>query len=81
MLGFDTFSEALITETFCCKLKSFLFLELVTEPVAMNTTMHVSSMMASSLSSALSAESSMQIESFIRDYHVYMDIWNPIIGE
>ena len=81
MLGFGTFSEALITETFCCKLRSFLFLALVAEPVAMNTTMHVSSMMASSLSSASSAESSIQIEPFIRDYHAYMDIWNPIIGE
>ena len=74
MLGFGTFSEALITETFCCKLRSFLFLELVAEPVAMNNTMHVSSMMASSLSSASSAESSIQIEPFIRGYHAYMDI-------
>ena len=38
-------------------------------------------MMALSLSSASSAESSIQIEPFIRGYHAYMDIWDPIIGE
>ena len=31
--------------------------------------------------SAESSESFIQIESFVRGYHAYMDIWNPAIGE
>ena len=28
-----------------------------------------------------SSETFIQIESFVRGYHAYMDIWNPVIGE
>ena len=31
--------------------------------------------------SAESSESFKQLESFVRGYHAYMDIWNPAIGE
>ena len=38
-------------------------------------------MMVSSLSSALSAESSLQIIFFSRSYYAYRDIWNSIKGK
>ena len=31
--------------------------------------------------SAESSETFIQLESFVRGYHAYMDIWNPAIGE
>ena len=34
-----------------------------------------------SLERAERSESFIQIESFIRGYHAYKDIWNPFIGE